>query len=364
LGNLTGLNDYILIGAKVEINCQELTLRAALLFGKEDIRLQNVHLSQEMESVGLLLKMRASGICGSDSRMFFNGPTSRYINPVILGHELSAEVVAIGPNLEGYQIGDLVTIAPVIPCMRCINCSDGKDNICLHAQVIGCNAHGGMAEYFYASSQLVSAGGIVKLPKGIGYQEGALAELVGCALHGWREVGFEPGDRVMILGDGPIGITFLQLAKLMGASWIGISGCRDFRLNLAVNMGAEETFHADRDKLKHIERGSIDRTIVATSDIEALKMALDFTRPGGHLLLFSGYIPGTTMDLPLNDIHYREIHIHSSIDCTIKDFQNATNLLPQLDMKKLITSTYQLEDTVQAFHATKDQEQVKVLLDL
>jgi L-iditol 2-dehydrogenase len=339
-------------------------MRAALLYGKGDIRLQNFHLPGEVEDYGLLLKMRASGICGSDSRMFFIGPTTRYINPIILGHELSAEVAEVGPSLDGYQAGDLVTIAPVIPCMRCSNCARGKDNICMHGKVIGCNFHGGMAEYFYAPGQLVNTGGIVKLPKGVDYQEGALAELVGCALHGWREVGIETGDRVMILGDGPIGMTFLQLAKLMGASWIGVSGCREVRLELAKSLGADEIFYAEQEELNRITPGSIDRTIIATSDVKALKIAIDFTRPGGNLLLFSGYPPDSTLDFPLNDIHYREIHIHSSIDCTIKDFQNAVNLLPRLDMRRLITSVYSLESSVEAFYATKDPEQVKVLLHL
>jgi threonine dehydrogenase-like Zn-dependent dehydrogenase len=93
-------------------------MKAALLYGKEDIRLESLDLPA-MESHGLLIRVRSCGICGSDTRMFFNGPSSRYINPVVLGHEICGEVVEVGPGLVDYIHGDLVGIAPIIPCMHC-----------------------------------------------------------------------------------------------------------------------------------------------------------------------------------------------------------------------------------------------------
>jgi len=338
-------------------------MRAALLYGKQDLRFEEVHLP-ELESHAMLLKMRASGICGSDSRIYFNGLTSRYIKPVILGHELSAEVAQIGSDVQGYQPGDLVTIAPVIPCMRCHNCARGRDNICENAGVIGCTVHGGMAEYLYIPSQMVLAGGIVKLPQGVDFRAGALSELVGVSLHGWRQAGLEAGDRVMILGSGPIGMTFLQLARLKGAAWVGLTGHRAHRLSIAEQLGAQAALDAGEVDLEGEYGASMDRVVVATSNVQALRDALKIIRPGGSLLLFSGYLPQTTLEIALNDIHYRELHIHGSIDCTIEDFQHAVRLLPQLNMKKLITRTYPLERAVEAFQATRERSVVKVMFEL
>src|SRR4030043_328969 len=137
-------------------------MRAAFLYGKEDIHIEEMP-KVELESHGMLVRVRASGICGSDIRVFFNGLSPRYINPVILGHEVCGEVVEIGSAISEYDPGDLVGIAPIIPCMSCIPCSHGQDNICQTAKVIGCNVHGAMAEYFYIPSQMVQVGGVVKV---------------------------------------------------------------------------------------------------------------------------------------------------------------------------------------------------------
>src|SRR5512143_435483 len=101
-------------------------MKSALFYGKEDIRIESMELPA-MESHGLLLRVRSCGVCGSDTRIFFNGPSSRYINPVVLGHEVCGEVVEAGPELTGYAPGDLVGIAPIIPCMHCYNCAHGQD---------------------------------------------------------------------------------------------------------------------------------------------------------------------------------------------------------------------------------------------
>jgi L-iditol 2-dehydrogenase len=337
-------------------------LKAALLYGKEDLRFEEIGLP-EIESHGLLLSMKAAGICGSDSRMFFNGPTSRYLNPVILSHELCAEVHQVGGSIDDYTPGELVTIAPVIPCMQCIYCSKGMDNICERAGVVGCTIHGGMAEFLYMPSQMVKSGGVVKVPAEIDYHTGALSEVVGCCLHGLRQSGIQVGDRVMILGSGSIGLTFLQLAKRMGAGWVGITGRRAKRLDLARELGADQTIEVPHNDIVSLFGPSIDLVIVANSSVRSLEDGLKVTRTGGSILLFSGYLPESTINLDLNDIHYRELQIHSSIDCTIKDFQNAVDLLPLLQMDKLVTCTYSLDEAVEAFMHTRDPECVKVMIE-
>ncbi len=336
-------------------------IRAALLYGKEDIRLEQVGLPT-MESKGLLIRVLACGICGSDIRMFFNGPTARYINPVILGHEICGEVVEVGPDLTDYKPGDRVGIAPIIPCMHCHNCSHGQDNICTTAKVIGCNVHGAMCEYMYIPSQMVQVGGAVKLPEGVSYRDAALAELVGCVYHGLRQVGIEAGDRILVIGGGPIGMTFLQMAKLLGAK-VTSSEPHPRRREMAMELGAVEAVDPSAVDLKARYGYAFDRIIVATASVAATEQTFDLVRTGGSLLFFSGYLKGSTLNLQLNDIHYRELHIHGSIDCTIRDYQNAISLLPQLQMAKLISDSYSLDCTVDAFYATRNPDAIKVVIE-
>jgi len=336
-------------------------MQAALLYGKEDIRLESFDLPS-LQGHDLLLRIRSCGICGSDNRMFFNGPTPRYINPVILGHEICAEVAQVGPEVEDYVPGELVGLAPIIPCMHCKPCSSGQDNICETAKVIGCNVHGGMAEYIHVPSQMVQVGGVVKVPAGIQPREAALAELVGCCLHGLRQVGLEAGERVLVIGGGPIGMTFVQLARLMGARVVS-SELQERRRQLALELGAEEAVDPSATDLKDKYGYAFDRVIVATASVPATQQTFSLVRTGGSLLFFSGYLKGSTMELQLNDIHYRELHIHGSIDCTIMDYQNAVSLLPQLQMGKLVTSAYPLSQTVEAFYATRDPQAVKILIE-
>ncbi len=336
-------------------------MKSALFYGKEDIRIEARDLPG-MESHGLLVRVLACGICGSDTRYFFNGPSPRYTLPIVLGHELCGEVVQVGPDLKDYAPGDRVTVAPIIPCMRCNACAHGQDNLCEKSEVIGVNVAGGMAEYMYIPSQMVQSGGAVKLPPTASYREAALSELVGCCLHGLRQVGLEAGDSLLVIGGGPIGMTFTQLASLKGAK-VTSSELLPVRRELALELGAQEAVDPSQTDLLARYANSFDRVIVATASVPATEQALQLVRTGGSLLFFSGYLKGSKLELELNEIHYRELHIHGSIDCTIQDFQNAVALLPQISMEKLVTSCYPLDRTVEAFQATRQPNSVKVLIE-
>lgn len=337
-------------------------MKAAVLYGKEDLRIEEVELPP-VETGGLRIRILTCGICGSDARMFFTGPTSRYMHPVILGHEFSGQVIDVGREVRDYAEGDVVTLAPLVPCMHCDACCRGQDNLCERAQVVGCTLHGGMAEYLGVPGQMVAAGGVVKLSPTVDHRTGALTELVGCCLRGLDHVGVRPGDRLLIIGDGPIGLTFLQLARLMGAWFVVTTGRRSSRRQLALELGADDALDSASVDLVDRFGRHFDRVIVAASNVDATAQALELVRPGGHLLLFSGYTYGTKLSLDVNLVHYRELHLHGSIDCTIQDFCRAAKLLPQLSMDRLLTASFPLERAEEAFRATRDPGAVKVVLE-
>lgn len=332
------------------------------LFGKEDLR----PIEQDLPTLaddGLIVRMRACGVCGSDLRQYYAGPSKRYRLPIILGHEVSAEVIEIGPSIEGYNEGDLVTLAPIVPCMRCRACSIGMDNLCENGGVLGTTIPGGFAEMIHIPSQYVRAGGIVKVPEGVDFRAAALNELVGCCVHGLRQMDMEAGDQVLIVGDGPIGLTFLQLVKQQGAGYVVTTGRRPTRRQLASELGTDEALNADEVDLRKEFSRRFDRVIIATSNVSAAQEALDLVRPGGDLLLFSGYKAGTELSFDINALHYQELHIHGSIDCTIVDFRKASALMPQLQLDRLITHTFPLDEIQSAFEAGRhEQDAVKVMI--
>ncbi len=332
------------------------------MYGKEDVRLGQLEMT-DLEPGGALLKVAACGVCGSDSRMFFTGLTPRYKHPVVLGHEFSGRILRLGSLVTDFQVGDLVTIAPIIPCMHCEPCLQGLDNLCRHGRVVGCNDDGAMAEYYYVPERMVQAGGMVKVPAGVSARAAATAELIGTCLNGWQQTGIEPGDRVVIYGDGPIGLTFVQLARLMGASWVGVAGRRAPRLQLALELGADDARVSDTLDAAPTYPSRIDRVVLATSNVEPLGAALHLVKHGGSIMLFSGYVHGTTYPVELNILHYHQLHIDSAIDCTIRQFRQAVSLLPRLQMDRLITRAYPLDQVHEAFQATRDRAVNKVVLE-
>ena len=336
--------------------------KAAFTYGKQDIRLGELELPA-IEPGGALLQVATCGVCGSDSRMYFTGLTPRYKQPVVLGHEFSGRIVKLGSENRGFEIGDLVTIAPIIPCRRCEPCLDGLDNLCVHGRVVGCNDDGAMAEHYYVPARMIEAGGMVRVPAGVSTRAASTAELVGTCLNGWQQTGIEPGDRVVIYGDGPIGLTFVQLARLLGASWVGVAGHRDTRLKMALQLGADDARLADCLDEPPAYPSRVDRVVLATSNTEALGAAFSLVKHGGSVLLFSGYVHGTTHAMDLNLLHYRQIHLDSSIDCTIRTFRQAVSLLPRLQMDKLITRSYSLDRVHEAFIATREKSVNKIVIE-
>lgn len=341
-------------------------MKAFALYGKEDMRLEEMPLPAVGEG-GLIMRILACAVCGSDARMYFNGPTKRYRLPIVLGHEFSGEVVEVGPKVAGLAKGDVVVASPVVPDMTCRACAAGKDNICENAELFGVHLPGGFAEYLYVPDHMVHIGGVVKLPPGSDLKAGALTEVVACCLHGLGEVGgVSPQDEVLIIGDGAVGLTFVQLAKLMGAGRVITTGRRAKRRELSRLVGADEALDATAiTSLPDYAREhglSPTLVIVAAATTQAAQDALKVVRSGGRVLLFSGYVPGTELVIDPNAVHYRELHISGSIDCTIRDFQRAATLAPRLHMGELISHEFPFSRTVDAYLATKEADAVRVMV--
>ena len=186
-------------------------MKAAVLHAPGDIRVENVPVPTELLENETLIKVKASGICGSDLDRVLK--TGTYNFPTIPGHEFCGIVEKTGDKVKGFKKGDRVAVAPIIPCFSCESCQQGHYGQCVSYNYLGSRTDGGFAQYVKAPEM-----NLIKLPEEVSYKEGAAIEPAAVTLHGMRSVGVETGDTVAVLGCGTLGLFALQFAKIMGAT--------------------------------------------------------------------------------------------------------------------------------------------------
>jgi L-iditol 2-dehydrogenase len=207
-------------------------VKAAVLYGNEDIRYDDFP-TPEVKEGYIKVKMRATGICGSDlPRVFKNGA---HFYPIVLGHEFAGEVVEIGDGVTGFELGDRVSGVPLMPCGKCDDCKRGNFSLCKHYSFIGSHEQGSFAEYL-----VIPALNTVKFSDKIPFEHAAMFEPSTVALHGLMCNDYKGGGNVAILGCGTIGIFTMQWARIMGAEHIVAFDISDERLDLALRLGADK----------------------------------------------------------------------------------------------------------------------------
>ncbi len=214
-------------------------MKAAVVCGNEDVQ----YLEYKEPSVGpglVKIKVKASGICGSDiPRVLHNGV---HFYPIVLGHEFSGDVVEIGEGVNKVAIGDRVSGAPLLPCMKCDDCQNGNFSLCKKYSFIGSREQGSNADYV-----VIPQDNAVVFDKSISYEQGAMFEPSTVALHGLVQNDYQGGEYVAILGGGTIGMFTMQWAKIFGSKKVVVFDISDERLALAKRLGADATINTTQD---------------------------------------------------------------------------------------------------------------------
>jgi len=344
-------------------------MHAALFYGKpEDMRVENVDIPA-LEEGDILLKIRASGICGSDARSYFKGIEERYKIPIIFGHELTAEVYKTGGGVRGYSPGERAVVAPIYGCGQCEFCVSGKEHLCDDVVVFGCTFDGANAEYMRIPAKGVERGALVKIEDSVSDLAGTMIEPLSCCLHGQRQLGIGPGDSVAIFGSGPIGLSHLLVSKTLGAGNVCIIDLVDSRLREAESFGADFTINAEKGNwekqvFEHFGQNGVDVVITAAPSVGAIENGYKIVKKGGKLLIFGGLPHGQIWKMDPNVVHYREVTIFGSIDSTIDDFRRASAMATSLDLERFVTHKFSLADANEGMQVMKMREGLKVILDL
>jgi L-iditol 2-dehydrogenase len=308
----------------------ETNMRAAILYGKEDVRLESV----PIPSIGpgeLLVRVRTALTCGTDVKVFRRGYHAKMIRPpALFGHEMAGDVVAVGEGIVQFRSGQRIVAANSAPCDRCFFCQHGQQNLC---QDLLFN-NGAYAEFIRLPARIVQKNTYV-IPSSLGYKDAALVEPLACAVRGLDESNLHAGDTLAIIGLGPIGLMFVQLAKYAyGAHVIAIAR-RQEQVDRAMLLGADEGLlmgnHASlATELKSRTAGrGADMVIEAIGHPEVWELATQLVRRGGTINFFGGCPSGTKVGLDTGLLHYSEITCKASFHHTPAHIRRSLEFLAQ-----------------------------------
>lgn len=312
----------------------------------------------------VLVENCACGICGTDVHIYHGEKGSAdVVPPVVLGHEFSGIVKEVGPEVEGLAAGDHVTIDPNMYCGRCMPCRMGKKQNCENLFALGVNVNGGFAEYSVCPDTQC-----FKVSDKLDFDEAAMAEPLACAIHGIDQAGIIPGQVVLIVGGGTIGLLMVQLAKLSGASTVILSEPVEMRRKIGMGVGADAVIDPLQENIpgrihEICGRPGADVVIECVGKDFAVKQAIEAAGFGARVLLFSVPAVDATVPLPLFDVYKKELHIMGSM-INPDTHQRAVNLLDsgRLKIKELITHVYDLEHLDEAIHMQMSNESIKVVV--
>jgi len=344
---------------------------AAVYRGPEDVRLEEV----PVPIIGadeVLLKVANAGICGTDLRIWHGAHRMFPPGTVrIPGHELVGDIVELGANVKGLEPGERVFVAPNMGCGHCRQCVSGNNNRCARYEAIGVTIDGAFAEYVRIPAAAILQGNLIPLAAQADPTAATLIEPFACVLRGQDAVAVRPGEVVLVVGAGPIGIMHVMLARLRGAGRVIVSDLLPDRLRWAIRTGADRTVSPLQEELAAViaeESGGegADVIIVAAPAAGAQEEALKLSAIGGRINLFGG-LPReqSTIRFDSNLVHYKELVVTGTTACSTADCWRAAALVNsgRVDLSHLVSARFPLSEALQALAAAEDRKSLKVVIE-
>ena len=300
------------------------------------------------------VKIKRIGVCGSDIHVYHGKhPFTSY--PVVQGHEVSAEVVAVGRNVTDFKPGDKVTIQPQVVCGKCYPCTHGMYNDCEVLKVMGFQTTGMASEYF-----VTEAAKALKLPDNISWDHGSMIEPLAVAVHAMRRYGDVKNKNVLVLGGGTIGNLTAQTAKAMGANKVLISEISEYRLEAAKKAGVE-TVNPVKQDLKEAIRNSLgpdgaDVIFECVGVNATMSQAIEYARKGSHIVVVGVFGDLATMNAALIQDH--ELTLVGTAMYRVEDFKKAIELAEAglIEFDSLITDHVPFKEYQRAYQIIDEQK--------
>ncbi len=338
-------------------------MRVAMYYNNRDVRLEEMPTPQ-IGPGELLVKVMASGICGSDVMEWYRIKKA----PLVLGHEITGEIVEVGEGVERYRVGDRVFVSHHIPCNTCHYCLNGYHTVCETLHTTNYDP-GGFAEYLRVPRLNVDRG-VFLLPDEVSFEEGAFIEPLACVVRGQRVARLQPGQAVLVLGSGISGLLHIALARALGAGRIVATDVNEYRLNAAQRFGADLVIHAEEDVPARLYQANEDRladlVIVCTGAFPAFIQALQSVDRGGTVLFFAPTEPGVDLPVPVNDFWRNGITLMPSYGNSPLDAAVAIELIRarRVPVGEMITHRLSLAETGLGFQLVAEAgESIKVIIE-
>jgi L-iditol 2-dehydrogenase len=343
-------------------------MRAIVYHAPSDVRVEDI----SKPSCGdgeLLVKVDACAVCGTDLKSFHHG-NPRIKAPLVMGHEFTGLVEQVGRSAAGFQLGDRVVMATSVSCGECYYCRRGWNNLCQKLAPMGFTYPGGMAEYTVIPALALINGHVVKVPEGIRPEHAALAEPVSCAVNSLENCCIQPGDTVVVLGAGPMGLMNVCVARGLGAGRIILSEVSPRRLAQARNFDVDVLVNpAEQDLAKVVKDATgglgADVAIVAAPAAAPQEMAAGLVRKRGTVCLFASLpVGGETLSINSRLIHYGELRLVGTSDSTPQHVRKAVELIAsrRIPAEKLATHILPLAGIFDAYQLMESGEALRVIL--
>ncbi|QDH16669.1 L-idonate 5-dehydrogenase [Swingsia samuiensis] len=342
---------------------QDQVLPKALVIHREkDLRLEEWRVAT-LQPDEVLIRPAWGGICGSDMHYFLHGGVGASVlkEPMILGHEVSGVIAALGSHISGFKVGQEVGIHPALPCGHCAECNKGLSRLCRNMQFFGSAAHFPHTNGGFRTAMTVKGSQVHALPKGLSLKHACLAEPLSVALHAISRAGNLKGKRILVQGVGPIGSLIVAGLTEHQAASVVATDLQDFPLNIASHLGATQTINTS--KVTH--QDEYDIVFEVTGVASALKEAIARTQKGG-ILVQVGIFPPGDVPAPIGQIIAREIDYRGTFRFD-REFSEALRVLSEKPWiaEGLITHCFPLGKFQDAFDTALDRTtSSKVLLDL
>lgn len=338
-------------------------MRVAMYYNNRDVRLEEMPIPRTGPGE-LLVKVKASGICGSDVMEWYRIKKA----PLVLGHEIAGEITEVAEGIKRYKVGDRVFVSHHVPCNTCRYCLNGQHTVCETLHTTNYDP-GGFSEYIRVPALNVDRG-VFLLPENVSFEEGAFVEPLGCVVRGQRLARLQPGQSVLILGSGISGLLHLLLARASGAGRVITTDISEYRLEAARRFGADTAIHAGEDVPAEVRRANDNRladlVIVCAGALSAFTQALRCVDRGGTVMFFAPTGPDALLPVPVNEFWRNGIKLMPSYGNSPPDAEAAIELIRtgRVPVSEMITHRLSLAETGRGFQLVAEgKESIKVIIE-
>jgi L-iditol 2-dehydrogenase len=338
-------------------------MRVAMYYNNKDVRVEEMP-TPRIGPDELLVKVWASGVCGSDVLEWYRLPKA----PLVLGHEIAGEIAEVGSDIRECKKGDRVFVSHHVPCNMCRYCLAGHHSVCDTLSATNFDP-GGFAEYLRVPAINVR-NGVYRLPDSMSYDEGVFIEPLACVVRGQEHTGWMPGRRVLVIGSGIAGLLHIQLAQAAGAARVIAVDINASRLDAAKKLGADVVLSPGDDfidRLKEYNDGRLaELVIVSTGAVSAVGQAFSAVDRGGTILFFAPSDPGASIEMPFNELWRKEVTMTTSYAGSPRDITVAMELISsgKLNVIDMITHRLPLEKTGEGFSLVAEaRDSMKVVIE-